>query len=598
MIRYLITTLFLFSFISSYAADFVGTKLQNHVDEILTEFNRIKDKKPYINASDILLQASNAASRSFDKRPHIIIRTAHQKYMMDHNIVWLDKSTEYHEWKGLLQIYDFLKKPYRKYGVTYLNAWARLYFLKYRDSNVIPLELTKLQYTLENMPPFEIEPEFKQYYELLDGCISEKNRLKMLDFVKNEKKKYSADDWLYSGVLAILDSKSNKYIIPIIEYVQKIDQTTADALLGYYIEINGPSIKKLLKDNDSYAGRFMYKSLYQGKDTPDITNLRTKMLELYAKSASKGNVLGSIRYANFIYGKEPDKAMSILSCVEGHDQFAEYAGSLVKAQILAKSDIEEDVRETSRLTQECIDKCIDSFQVKSAKKLYNDCQTKISLFDMQHYEQLINIDDALPEDLIAIAKGYESIEGCEKKAMEYYRLAADLDDIESLCRVTLYDLYNGVSEENEQKTIDASNIILKNAESGFIPFLYNAIVVKLFGLNGMPPNPTEAEKLFNQLKTKLVNDKAKDLKDTGLIIASEDISYICRGGEDFDAAFNNYEKALRNYKDALQKETNHEYKDAEWFYNWARTWGHPLAEPKQTLMIKKQKQKKQQENNR
>lgn len=533
---------------------------QDKVDEAINEFHKVKDRQPYVNGSNVLMKASNAAAKGADDlRPHIIIRSAVYEYMQRYNIKWPDKNDEYYEWKGLISQYDYLSDNQRTYGVTLLNVKTRLDFFKYYKRWYAPMELIRMYNILENMPPYQLEPELMKYYSLLRMQINEKERKRMLDTINQKFKDYTVDDILYSGVVACLGKNTRGMAKQIADHLRTMDVAAADALEGYYLENKGISTDEELR----------------------------LALEYYDKAAAKGNVLGCIRRADYLLDEDINRAGELLSLVESHPHFSDYTGTVVKSDLLSRSDKIDDIREASRLAQDAIDKCLDSYQVKYIKKVYDECQLKITVHQLEEQESMLDLDDVLPAELTAIAMGYESIEGYEDKVIYYYRLAAEHGDIPSLCRVCVYDMFQGIAEEDDAKVKNAANIILENKDSDFLPFKYNSVYIYLFGLNGDEPNQKAASKLFKSFVNKLKSDNKTNLYKSAHFISDEEVSSLPDEDDELLNQFMNYYKAIEYYSKGLELESKGLQDDAEYYYSWSSTYGHPFGWEKSEMIRKK-----------
>lgn len=546
---------------------YFGTQRQQQVDSIITEYHRVAHRAPYAAGSNLLMKAANTALRTDDPRPNIVLLGAVYDYMKQHNISWETPAIEEKECKSYITRFEGMPRDLWSTGLTMLYCRALLDGLKYESPYNQPLKLLQIARNLENMPAINLEPELQPYYDLMSTPINETEKNHLLAEIKSKLKNYSADEWLLSGVSAILMPAPEPIIDAIYEHLKGTDPAAADALQGYYYEkraLNGETFKRLH--------------------------------ELYESSAGKKNVLGSCRYADLVLQRNPAGALEILAPVENHVLFTALGGTAVKADALSRSDSPDDVREAARLAQIAAERSFDSDLSKNARDVYNKCQARLAIFDLQEQERQLDIDEALPSEIVALAKGYESVDGYEDKAMELYRIAADYGDEGSLCRVCIYDIEQGTMEEDGDKVTRAANTILEHAGSDFLPFRYNAIFVLIYGLNGHEPGNAEfrqAAALFDDFKNKYAADQRKSLYTTDHFFCLSRLYELPGEESEFGDYFDNYDKAMSTFREGLAHEQAGEYSDAATSYYWTATWKHPLAHAKEELMHRKWKEQKE-----
>lgn len=580
-----IISLLIITFCSFFAQAQITLPLgkQKKVDEALAEFHHYKDKS-YGKASDFLGDACIYSYLSEEMRPNIILSAAYYEYIKNYNVNTISKYDNIDNLLSTIDKLSELKTMKKSYGLRliYVNLWIDnieqiVKSEKIDDIMTIPLRLTILIDMLEKMPVFKVEADLQQYYDLLPYPISEEAKDILLNCLYRLRKCFNnADYWLFAGVLALRYSEDyGKYLDKIQTYLSELDQISADALAGYVIEITKPRLTRKRKyelSDEDYA----------------------QMMDLYAKSAAKGNVLGCCRYADLIDADSEEK-LKILARVESNPLFLQMTGNAVKATVLFNMGGIDNVREALHLVKESWANCYGNSRQLYDRKLYIKYHKEFNLLELQELERQIDYNEALPADLRAIAIGYESIEGQEEKAMEYYRKAAEAGDLGSLCRVCLYDIEQGVVDEDDDRVNNAINIILDNAESDFLPFLYNASYILLYNIDCKVPQEerlSKAIKYCDEYNERFKSDGKKSLYQIKHFLNCGNYTRTPNKSKSTDEDdLSRYDDYAYVYSIGLQYEKQKQYSEAQNYY-W-RAWfsgKHPLAASKMELMRKKLKE--------
>lgn len=530
---------------------------QKKIDALLNEYKTLRTKQLYSAAAEKLQDAVLEAGWDNDYRDGLILRYAHLEYMKSHNMKFLEENFEQHELNFNIDRFSRLSKDQISYGLSLIYVKLKLYRLPYIKQLYVPDELLDMQTILENVPTLSVEPELAMYYSLIDMKINEDTRTRLLESVNMKLSSCKGAYLANAALIAYMNNKSTDYVNRCLMLAEKTDKAAADAVRAIIIE------------NSTNAS--------DDKTASD----------LYMASANQRNVLGSIGWAGCLIGNNAkEEAMKVLCSVEEDTLFAYYGGSIVKANLLSESRDLSDLQEAIQLYQAGIDGCLFKHLIKQAKKKYNECETQIALIQLNQQEEMIDYDDVVPAEFIALAKGYESYNEHEK-AMKFYRLAAEMGDLQSMSKVALYDIQQGVLEGDESKTIRAARTIMENAESWFTPFLYNAVVVTLFGLDGNEPNAKKATKFLEKYLKKIKKDPLKSTyTEDDLLTESNYIFEETLSGVELLDLFESYEEAIEEYNKGVAYETMGEYEDAWYCYRSALFRGHPLASTKMDVVDK------------
>lgn len=568
MLNKYIVILLIIMYCSFFAEGEIILPKQEKVDIALAEFHRLKIKDP-LEAEKFLRKAAEESYSNKEIRPTIIIRTAWQEYRHSQGWEWADSTAQSKAIDALLGMYVKNFEEPQSYGLTILEATTAIRYLDYCEAGFIPFALLRTVDILGNISAYTQEPDLQPYYDLLPFRINGENHKELQKQIQTKLNAFKADDWLYAGFRAICDKQPQKILNIIISRLQKIDPAGADALQGFYMEKRMP-----LNDQD-------YK----------------QMIEFYNRSALKGNILGCCRYADFLLLSDPEKSLKILTPVEGHELFSVMMGTLIKGDALLRRDKTEDVLQAGYMLKDAMDNCYDNEQRKYAKKLYSKCLDKLTILELEELERGLDPDEITAADLSAIAIGYETVEGQEDKAMEYYLRAAQAGDMAAFCRVCLRLMEIGIAEENEETVISAANSMLMLAETPCLPFRFNAVSIILYGLNGKEPSKEDIVKAigyYDDFRTKYYKDPQKCLYNDGHFFCIESLNnpdHLPKENQDINSFFFWYDDALKMYKYALKKESEGDYNEALRGYSKATDYGHPFGKWKKELMKRKMREK-------
>ncbi len=529
---------------------------QARIDALLGEYKKLRGKAPYSRASAKLQDAAfQAAYGGFDNRDDIILRYAQLEYMKRYNITFAEENSERHILQETIQKFDNLPDKKKSYGLSLIYAQLKLYRLPYVLPREAPAELIDILTVLESVSTPSIEPELAMYYALLDMKINEVTRKNLIKSVNKKIADYDGRYWADAALLAHLVNMPSSYVERCLQQTDKTNKPAADAVRAY--------IKEGLYTLSNYDEQEVYKS--------------------YLKPAKKGSVLACIQLTRSLLAqKRNEEAKEVLQSVENEPFFTRYGGSLYKAAFIAMSGELSDLQESLRLYQATMDSCVIRYQRKNAEIMYDQCQTKIAILQLEQQEEMIDFEDVTVAELVAIAKGYEMYKRTEK-AITYYRYAAEMGDMHSISKVALYDMKQGVLTQNESMTIDAARTIIENADSWFSPFVYNAFAITLFGLDGNAPNKEKATIYFKEYLKKIEKDALAStygdddfLIDTNIVEDEEELEYFIGDSDE----------VIECYNKGLEYEALGDYENARSCYIGARNNNHPLAKAKLELMEK------------
>ena len=556
MRKIFITFLVVFSTVFSV---FAQISREEKADYCLAEYERYKGIAPYAKAADQLSFAGNHLALLSKSLPYVFVRFAQLEYMDRYKVVFPNENDEY--WHLYYVMQRLQGEGSYKVESTYqshiLYVKVGLRYIQYLKPEAIPAYLVQFMTVLERCPAYEVKPEYEKYYNLLQNKILEGDKEKMKDFVIAKAKELGSKYWMDAGLVGCLDSESEDYVKTCLTFAKNVDEAAAYALEGFIAEENGMP--------------------------------KEKVMRIYEKAAKANNVLGTILLVNLMDKKDLKKEMELLANVEKDEFFLRYGGAYEKAERLADSNNPAELKQVEELCQKTIEQSIFKEDRRNAKKLFNECQTKLALLQLQQQEDMIDPDDVLPSEYLALATGYDSLEGQEDKAMYFYRLAAEGGDLRSLCRVAIDDMYVGALDGDEEKVNKAANVMLENMDSRFIPFMLNAAVVVLYGLNGDDADEEKARSIY----TRFVKKYNKQSNNSYV-----EKDFLC-GGEYLpvktpELEFYRIDDALYHYNAAVADEVAGDYEGAAYHYSWASTWGHPLGEVKADKMRELNYKKKQQ----
>lgn len=521
-------------------------------DHYLSEYRKYKGTKNYAKAADMLYYASNSITMVKQSLPFVFIRFAQLEYMDRYNVVFPDKNDEYWALYYILERFNeddgslFTHVVASTYASHILYVKTSLRYIKYLKPQAIPSILIKCMTMLDQCPEYSIETEYEKYYNLLQNKIVPGDKERMEALVKAEARKISGKYWTDSGIKGLIDRNSKDYINACLKFAKDSDKASAYALEGLITDMEGN---------------------------------KEEAIKLYEKSAKDNNVLGVILLVDHM--SDTDKEISLLKNVENDEFFLRYGGALELAERFAKSEKLSDIQKAANLCQTNMGKSIFRGDKAEMTELYKQCQKKISIFQLQQQEEMLDPDDVLPSEYLALAQGYESIEGYEDKAMYFYRLAAEGGDLRSMCRVAIDDMYTGIVDGDFDKVKNAANLILDNQNSRFLPFGLNSAVIILYGLNGDEPNAEKAKIIYEKFAKKF--EKSSNKK------SYVEMDFIS-GGDYLPSTpklnFYDLEKAMRLYEEGTAEEKAGKYDDADYSYSWSATWGHPFGSIKAEQMQK------------
>lgn len=540
MKKYLLAILVALSFaMNSYAQ----TTQFERMDHYLSEYHQYKGKQPYAKAADLLYYASQSIYMVKKSIPYVFIRYAQLEYMDRYNVIFPEKNDEYWTLYYILERFqEDDGSPYTHvvqstYSSHILYVKAVLRYIKFLKPEGIPQMLIECMSMLESCPEYAIEPEYTKYYDLLQHKIGKDDKEKMKKLVEAEASKVAGKYWADLGLEGLVHNKSRNYVNACLELAKSSDKAAATALEGVIGSLDGKT---------------------------------DEAINLYKQAANDNNVLATIFLVDFM--SDTEKEIALLKNVENDEFFFKYGGGLELAERYARSDKISDIQKAADMCQANMGKNLFSSETRELKNLYEKCQARISLIHLQQQEEMLDPDDVLSSEYLALAQGYESIEGYEEKAMYYYRLAAEGGDLRSMCRVAIDDLYVGAVERDDEKVKNAANLILANQNSRFLPFMLNAAVVVLYGLNGEDPDLEKAKAIYERfVKMYERSTASKSYVEKDFLCGGDYIPSIPKLG------FYDMDKAMRHFNEGVEAETAGNYESAAYSYTWSSTWGHPLG---------------------
>lgn len=546
-------------FLSLLSRGICQSDTKKQIDYFIGEYIRYKETKPYEKAVTMLNSAASKALWSEDQHPYVIMRYALLEYMEKYGIEYPAGDDE----KTILYLIEDRynrKRINTTYRTTIIYVRTELRRIKYINPIFIPAHLIEMANMLDNCPAYEKESKYAKYYELIPQRITKTEKEELYTIIKEKAKECDGEAWAYEGLRGFLNGKSQQYIDRCLQYADITNKPAADGL-RYFIQ-------------DA-----------RNSGTPEETQM------LFDNAIKGKSVLVTIMAADRIKGTNKDEAMNLLAAVEDSNYFSEYGGDLIKGVILEKTGNIADIQQASLLLQKCMNQCMFKPLRKKAKALYDEFQTRMALISLREQEEMIDPYDALPADYTALAAAYETLKGYEDKAIQFYRIAADMGDIRSICRVAIDDIYKGILENDKNKTVNAAKVILDNADSHFLPLIYNAACIILFGLDGNEPDHKKAEILYRKFKTNFENGT------TGKSYVAQDfLGTVMTLPRLPDLDFYDSDRAIQRYNEGLKYEKAGKYLEAEDLYTSASSLGHPTGTIKAHRMenlrreIKKEKQ--------
>lgn len=534
----LILSLFLSITFLSYGI--CQSNTQQQIDYFIGQYNKYNGVKPYEKGATMLGSAASKALLYKDSHPYVIMRYALVEYKEKYGIAYPPGDDEKIYLHLIEDRYD-RKRIDMTYKNTIIYVRTRLFRLKYIAPKYIPSYLMKMTDMLDKCPLYEEESKYNKYYDLIPKKITKNDKDELYAIIHEKAQECSGESWALEGMNGLLSGKTQQYIDKCLYYADMSNKSAAD---GFRF--------------------FMHDAKKTG--TPE------ERQKLFDSAVQGKSVLASIMAADRIKATKQDEAMALLSAVEDSDYFSDYGGDLIKGIILEKNGNLHEIQQASLLLQKCMKNCNFKQLRNKAKELYKEYQTKIALLTLKEQEEMIDPYDALPAEYTALAAGYETLEGYEEKAMQFYRMAASLGDLRSICRVAIDDINKGILEDDPTRTINGAKVILNNSNSHFLPFIYNAACIILFGLDGNEPDYKKAEKLYHKFETKFEGSS------TSNSYVKQDFLGIVRTLPQLpDLNFYDCDRAIQRYNEGLKYEMEGKYEDAENCYGSASFWGHPTG---------------------
>lgn len=513
---------------------------QKQLDYLIGEFNRYKDIKPYEKGLTILYNARSKARALQDKTPYVIIICAQLEYMDKYNLSYPPGDDE----KVFLYLINE-RYDRKQIDATYRNSMiyirTKLRRMKYIEPKYIPDELMEIAEMLDKCPPYEEESKYTKYYDIIPKKITKSEKEELYTFISDKAKEYDGEFWAYEGLMGFLHGKSQQHLDKCLQYADISNKPAADGT-RYFIQ----DAKK--------------------SGTPE------ERQKLFDSALQGGSVFVTIMAADRMKSTKADEAMALLESVENSNLFTDYGGDAIKAAILGKRRTIADLQQASLLLQKCMKSCKFKATRKKAKNLYDKLQTDLALLSLKEQEEMIDPYDALPAEYAALAAGYENLKGYEDKAIQFYRIAAKMGDLRSICRIAIDDIKNGILENDPDKAANAAKIILDNSQSHFLPFKYNAACVILYGLDGNEPNHKKAEKIFSQFENEFENSSTSNS-----YVKQDFLGEVMTLPRLPKLDFYESDEAILHYNEGLEYEELGKYQEAENAYRHASFFGHPTA---------------------
>ena len=545
---------------------------QTHADlwhENFVEYIKLAEKDKYEKAIPHLSEASlNAKKAKIDNNAKILTWFIYIGELLTHD----PQSKDISEYlRTITSRGPKLGQKSESYGIDLIMANAHILRSAYVKKEWRPvMHITAMQYLnrleTEKVPALA-EEDYKFLYQLSEISVSENERMTMIQYIEEQIKDISGEDW-YNSAVAVYDGKLENYNFAVRICLDKSKQKNypeAWAMEGYLYE----------------KGTFIEKD-------------KLKAAESYRTAAQKGSVWGKIAYAGMlidgiIIPRNCAEAKELLLTARDDENFMKRGGGYHLARLYEKGwEVEQDLETAIQLYADSYTECgwknIKDLSIKGSVRIEN------KMVENAIDKELAGTDPRQMSamELTAVAKRYEAV-GAHEKAYHHMQLAADKGGSYSACWMGLKFF-----KESDDKDYDllekAFNLFLKGATGNYAPCNYNVAVMYLYGY-GTSPDHEKAYEYFERYINKITvegydgYDRSDYLETIGGIRYKDD---AIKRGIPLKTVIEEFENASDLYTWAYYREKDSRPEIPIYFYTRAAKKGHPKAEERLKAFKEKQ----------